>query len=135
MASNEATTTIILDSPDKWEDWELKFKAQVISYNLINQIFDDEAFLDKSTKPVRPIYWMVATTRAQSTSTTSSDTEAGTVAVNAHNTKLRNNYQFDYHEYQEDLKTYNQEIDSIHGLRAWMEKIVSFAYYKTSVEK
>ena len=63
MAANEATT-IVLDSPDKWEDWELKFKAQVVSYNLVNQIFDDEAFLDKPIKSARSIYWMVAATRA-----------------------------------------------------------------------
>ena len=63
MAANEATT-IVLDSPDKWEDWELKFKAQVVSYNLVNQIFDDEAFLDKSIKLARPIYRTVIVTRA-----------------------------------------------------------------------
>jgi hypothetical protein len=128
MTTNEAT--IILDSSDKWEDWELKFKAQVVSYNLVNQIFDDEAFLDKPTKPVRPTYRTVAATRAQSTA--SSDTEAGTAAVNAHNAELKDNYRFDYHEYQEDMKAYNREIDSIRGLRAWLEKTVSSAYYKTS---
>ena len=64
MTANKATAIIILDSPDKWEDWELKFKAQVVSYNLVNQIFDDEAFLNKSIKPARPIYRMVAATRA-----------------------------------------------------------------------
>ena len=134
MIANEAITIIILDSPDKWEDWELKFKAQVVSYNLVNQIFDDEAFLDKPIKPARPIYWTVAATRAQSASasTASSDTEAGTAAVNAHNTELKDNYRFDYHEYQEDMKAYNREIDSIRDLRAWMEKTVSSAYYKTS---
>jgi len=131
MTTNEATT-IVLDSPDKWEDWELKFKAQVVSYNLVNQIFDDEAFLDKPTKPARPTYRTVAATRAQSASTASSDTEAGTAAVNAHNAELKDNYRFDYHEYQGDLKAYNREIDSIRGLRAWMEKTVSSAYYKTS---
>ena len=64
MAANEATTTIILNSPDKWKNWELKFKVQVVSYNLVNQIFDDAAFLDKPIKPARPIYWTVAVTRA-----------------------------------------------------------------------
>ena len=68
--------------------------------------------------------------RAQSTA--SSDTEAGTAAVNTHNIKLKDNYWFNYHEYQEDLKAYNREINSIRGLRAWMEKIVSSIYYKTS---
>ena len=63
MTTNEATT-IILDSPDKWEDWELKFKAQVVSYNLMNQIFNDEAFLDKPIKLMRSIYQMIAATRA-----------------------------------------------------------------------
>src|SRR5436190_24361637 len=129
MTTNEVTT-IVLDSPDKWEDWELKFKAQVVSYNLVNQIFDDEAFLDKPIKPARPIYRTVAATRAQSvsTSTASSDTEAGTIAVNAHNAELKDNYRFNYHEYQEDMKAYNREIDSIRGLRAWIEKIISAAY-------
>ena len=105
MAANEATTTIILDSPDKWEDWELKFKAQVVSYNLMNQIFDDEAFLDKSKKLARLIYQMIAAMRAQFT--VSNDIEASAIVINAYNTELKNNYRFNYHEYQEDLKAYN----------------------------
>src|SRR5436189_5684492 len=107
MAANEAITIIILDSPDKWEDWELKFNVQVVSYNLMNQIFDNEAFLNKPTKPVRPTYQMVAATRAQLALTVLSDTEAGIAAVNTHNAELKDNYRFNYHEYQEDLKAYN----------------------------
>ena len=97
MAVNEAITIIILDSPDKWEDWELKFKAQVVSYNLVNQIFDDEAFLDKPKKPARPTYQTIVITRAQSAIL--SNAEVGAVAVNAHNAELKDNYRFDYHEY------------------------------------
>jgi len=132
MAANEAITIIILDSPDKWEDWELKFNVQVVSYNLMNQIFDNEAFLNKPTKPVRPTYQMVAATRAQLALTVLSDTEAGIAAVNTHNAELKDNYRFNYHEYQEDLKAYNWEINNICNLRAWMEKTVSFVYYKIS---
>ena len=60
----------------------------------MNQIFDDEAFLDKSTKSARSIYWTVVATWAQSIfiSTTSSNTEAGTTIINAHNAELKDNY-------------------------------------------
>ena len=54
--STESILIVILDNPSKWEDWELEFKAQVVSYNLIEQMFNNEAFLEKPTKPARPIY-------------------------------------------------------------------------------
>ena len=118
MATNEAATVIFLDSPDKWEDWELKFKAQVVSFDLTNQVFNNRAFLDKPVKPTRPILWDVTTrtqagvqTRALSaTATPDTNTAAMAAAINAINAAnaiTKEDYKFEYLEYQEDLKAYN----------------------------
>ncbi len=89
------STPVILDNSSKWEDWKLQFKAQVVFYNLVDQIFDNEAFLEKPIKPARPNYQTVPQTHSQTVqATVSSDTEPNTntaaaaAAINTANAEL-----------------------------------------------
>ncbi len=111
MKRLQTDTIILLNHPDKWENWELQFKAQAISYNLVNQIFSNKTFQNKPVEPVRPNPQPQTQTWAQ---TAQSATEATTKTTA---TELQENFWFDYIIYQEHVKAYNQKINSIHELR------------------
>ncbi len=58
------------------------------------------------------------------------NTAAAVTVINTVNAELQENYWFDYLAYQENVKMYNQEVNSIHELRNWINKTVSFVYQK-----
>ena len=124
MEKSQAENATFLNNPDKWEDWELQFKAQAVSYSLDAQIFENEAFQIKPTEPVRPSYRSTPQTRsqsAQSSVTASSEPEANISSITGLNAELQTNY-------LEDIKAYNQEIENIRGLQNWIKKTVCSAY-------
>src|SRR5438105_1988852 len=103
-------------------------KAQAVSYNLIDKIFNNESFQTKPIEPKIANYRPSIQTRSQ-LSTASSETETN---ISGLTTENREKFKFDYLIYQEHVKEYNREIEMIRGLRNWIEKTVSFNYRKSS---
>src|SRR5215469_11231296 len=111
---------ILLDNPDKWEDWEIQFKAQAVSYNLVDQIFNNESFLNKPIEPKIANYRPLIQTRSQS-SNASNDSDSTISSLTVEN---RENFKYNYLIYQEHIKAYTREIESIYRLRTWIKKTV-----------
>lgn len=138
------TTSVLLEKPDNWEDWDTQFKERVTTLCLEPQIFKDERFLTKPTAPILADYLPAVTavpavqTRSQSSASQSSSTvtpsDSEGVGFMSLSADGREALKFDRLVYQDNRKMYEDEVKRVQALKDWVNSTVTNAYKKTSCQ-